>query len=304
MAATGTINYRPHHQIDKKKWDACIDSASNGLIYAYSFYLDQMAKQWDALVLGDYEIVMPLTCNRKYGFHYLYQPPFVACGGIFGQNINPETEKKFIATIPAKFKLIEVSLNYKNKLSADYSFMRNNHVLSLNHDYDSMYKDYHENIKRNIKKSQQAGCYHKTNIAIDEIIALNKEQLKGITKISDKDYSNFRELYNLLYSRNQAITYGVYNKTDELMSSSVFFFSHKRAYYILAGNNSAGKTIGASHYLIDRFIYDNSTKDLLLDFEGSDIPSLALFYSGFGASIETYPAIKINRLPWPIKLLK
>ena len=68
------IRYLTNEQIDKIKWDACIDTASNGLVYAYSFYLDSMAKNWDALVLGDYEAVMPLTWNKKYGFYYLYQP--------------------------------------------------------------------------------------------------------------------------------------------------------------------------------------------------------------------------------------
>ena len=57
------------------KWDNCITNAPNGLIYGYSFYLDHMAKQWDALVLNDYEAVMPLTWNKKYGIN-LFIPAF------------------------------------------------------------------------------------------------------------------------------------------------------------------------------------------------------------------------------------
>ena len=45
------ITYLTYHQINKPKWDACIDKAADGLIYGYSFYLDAMAKNWDALVL-------------------------------------------------------------------------------------------------------------------------------------------------------------------------------------------------------------------------------------------------------------
>jgi len=67
MAENGAIQYLTNHEIDKVKWDECINSASNGLIYAYSFYLDHMSKHWDALVLGDYNAVMPLTWNKKYG---------------------------------------------------------------------------------------------------------------------------------------------------------------------------------------------------------------------------------------------
>jgi hypothetical protein len=64
------------------------------------------------------------------------------------------------------------------------------------------------------------------------------------------------------------------------------------------GNHPGGKAIGASHALIDAFIKDHAGKKMLLDFEGSDIPNLAFFYSSFGAVEEEYAALKMNRLPF------
>src|SRR5258705_11018399 len=97
------IQYLAHKDIDKNKWDRCIDSAGNGLIYAYSFYLDCMAMNWDALVLNDYEAVMPLTWKKKYGIHYLYQPFLTAQLGLFGNQINPNLFEIFLNAIPDKF---------------------------------------------------------------------------------------------------------------------------------------------------------------------------------------------------------
>ena len=77
------VKFISRDRLDVKKWDQCIDNATNGVIYAYSFYLDRMSKHWDALVYGDYEYVMPLTWNRKFGIHYLYQPPFTAALALF-----------------------------------------------------------------------------------------------------------------------------------------------------------------------------------------------------------------------------
>jgi hypothetical protein len=101
-----------------------------------------------------------------------------------------------------------------------------------------------------------------------------------------------------------ATTYGIFSNEKEILASCVFFFSHNRAYYILVGNDPKGKTTGSSHALIDAFIKDNAGKNIVLDFEGSDISSLALFYSSFGATLEIYPSLKINRLPFYLKWLK
>jgi hypothetical protein len=70
------------------------------------------------------------------------------------------------------------------------------------------------------------------------------------------------------------------------------------------GNHPNGKTIGASHALIDAFIKDHAGQNLLLDFEGSDIRNLAFFYSSFGAGEEKYTGIKMNRLPRLLQLFK
>ena len=46
----------------------------------------------------------------------------------------------------------------------------------------------------------------------------------------------------------------------------------------MVGNHPDGKTIGASHALIDAFIKDHADQNFILDFEGSDIRNLAFFY--------------------------
>src|SRR6056297_1897646 len=77
------INYYLHKNIDKQKWDNCIQHAHNELIYAYSWYLDIVSPHWDALIQGDYEMVMPLPKKRKYRITYLIQPLFTQQLGIF-----------------------------------------------------------------------------------------------------------------------------------------------------------------------------------------------------------------------------
>src|SRR5215831_14280007 len=229
-----SILYIKNAQVDKSKWDRCIDEAPNGLIYSYSFYLDHMSRHWDALVMNDYEAVMPLTWNKKYGISYLYQPPFTASLGIFGKELTEERVGQFIQCIPSRFRLIEIELNQGNILAAPHGFsaIRNNYVLYLNRSYEQLYAAFNENIRRNIKKAQQLNCRYAKNVPIDAIIALSKDQMKKISNLTDNDYDQFKKLYQLLSSNGRAEACGVYSTADELIASCVYFFSHKRAYYI------------------------------------------------------------------------
>ncbi|HET9057420.1 MAG TPA: hypothetical protein VFN30_11310 [Chitinophagaceae bacterium] len=301
------VYYLTYQQINKEKWDIAIDKAQNGLIYAYSFYLDEMADNWDGLVLNDFEAVMPLPWRKKYNIYYLYQPFFCASLGIFSyKEITEELTNTFLQAVPSKFKYWDINLNYRNNflLPEFGTYPRTNYVLNLHQSYQELYANFKANIKRNIKKAEELGCTIEKNIPLTPILVLSKEILKAVSPIEDEDYNNFTELYKILFDKGRAINYAVYSSQKELLASCVFFFSHKRAYYILVGNHPNGKTMGASHLLINAFIKDYAGKDLLLDFEGSDIRNLAFFYNSFGATEEKYTAIKLNRLPKLVKWLK
>lgn len=300
-----SIQYLLHHQVNKQAWDNCISNSSNGLIYAQSFYLDAMCKQWDALVLKNYEAVMPLTFNKKYGIHYLYQPPFTASLGVFGNTITAATLQQFLEAVPQKFRYWDIYLNRNNcfKLDKFDCYERINYTLSLKEGYQSLLDNFKLSTRRNIKKFEQVKGYIKKDIPVSEVIALSKQQSVSFSTLSNDDFDRLSALYHLLHSKKAAITYGAYCN-EQLLASAAFFFDNKRAYYILVGNHPNGKTIGASHALIDAFIKDHAGSGLTLDFEGSDIHSVAFFYSSFGATAEKYCGIKLNRLPGLVKLFK
>ena len=300
------IQYLAYHQIDKQKWDACIQNAGNGLIYADSIYLDIMAHYWDALVYNDYEAVMPLTWNKKYGIHYLYQPFITASLGVFGNDISANLVNDFLQAIPSKFNYWDIYLNYANRFQLKHFefYDRTNYVLSLTENYEKIFSGFGNDLRQRIKQAERLNCAVRKNIDVDEVIALAREQGKSFSSATKEDYIRFKKLCDYFFQRQQAITYGVYLPTGELVASCVIFFDHRRVYYILAGNHPNGRKIGASHALINAFIKDHAGTGLLLDFEGSDIPSLAFFYSRFGATVEMYSGLKLNKLPKIVQLFK
>jgi lipid II:glycine glycyltransferase (peptidoglycan interpeptide bridge formation enzyme) len=156
----------------------------------------------------------------------------------------------------------------------------------LGEPYEELQNAYRDNHKRNIAKAAQLGCTVSKQISVDEVIKLNEEQLKHISGTKPEDYPNFKKIYTYLKEKGNAEVYAIVNANKKVLASAVFFFSHNRAYYIMVGNHPDGKTIGASHALIDAFIKEHAGHNLILDFEGSDIRNLAFFYGGFGAKEE------------------
>lgn len=306
MTTHTEIRYLLSHDVDKGKWNKCIDAAKNGSVYPYSFYLDHMSGQWDALVSGDYEAVMPLTWNKKYGVHYLYQPFLTASLGVFGKDVDGNLVQEFLTRIPEKFRYWDICLNHGNLFSLQTFdlYERMNYVLKLNQHYDDILSQYRSNVRRSIARAFQSGCTVCKNIEVEQVIDLSAGQLRNVSGINAAGFIRFRNLYQYLKSRNQAITYGILSARAQLLASGVFLFSHKRAYYILAGNHPDGRTIGASHALIDAFIRDYAHQDLYLDFEGSDISRIAFFFKSFGAVEEKYAGLRYNRLPPLLRWMK
>lgn len=290
--------------IDRRKWDDCITAADNGLIYAYSFYLDCMAKTWAGLVLNDYEAVMPLPRRKKWGIEYLFQPFITPVLGVFGKNISGEIVSSFLEAIPPKFKLRDISLNHFNKVDKKFEiqYPRSNFVLPLSASYETIRSNYSENIIRNISKAGKAGCMLKKAIPVQEIIKVCKKEWPKFTRIERGTFENLE--VNLSVFNPYIVTYGVYNAENKLLCACAFLLHNRRAYYWLVGNEPSAKEIGASPMLIDGFIRDFAGKNMILDFEGSDKKSVAEFYQRFGAVPEPYTTIYCNRLPFPLNLLK
>ncbi len=298
------IRYFERHQIDADKWDRCVGDASNELIYGYSWYLDAATDhQWSALVSNDYEAVMPLPWRKKWSFKYIYTPHFCNPLGIFSRLQNYSVED-FLIHIPSTFRLWDLHLNLgvKNPIGNFQCIKRQNHVLDLSADYESISKKFRTSYKQIFNKKDALTLRVEMNIAVEDVIVAARKEEKAQT-LKDDDYNKLLKLHKQSATRSIAETIGVYDQ-NKLLASAIFFKSKSRLYYILAGNDPMGRPAAASHHLINAIIKKYAGQNLLLDFEGSDIPGIAFFFEGFGATAETYYYIHQNSLPWWCRWLK
>jgi len=302
------IKHLKNSEIDINLWDECITKSFNGLVYAYSFYLDVVCADWEALVYDDYKAVMPLTGNKKYGIYYLYTPIFVQQLGVFS-TIKTDVDLifKFIKFIPKKYKFVEINLNSHNKLPDDFpnKTANSNYELDLIEEFPKLKKRFSENTSRNIKKAENFGVIISNDVELKGIINLfRNDRGKDIENLKDEHYYMFEKLYKKLERRGLTIKLGAYNEIGNLIAGAVVFYSNNKLTFIFSGNSAEGKKKSAMFLIVSTIIESFSGKNMILDFEGSNNNGLAKFYKSFGSINCEYPSIQINKLPLPIRWVK
>lgn len=302
------IKYVLHHLINKAEWDNAVAHSFNGLVYAYSWYLDIVSPQWDALVMGNYEMIMPITHKKRFTIPYLCQPAFTQQLGVFSTKLlSADDVALFLKTIPSAYKLIEISLNSLNKLE-ESEFEKNANItthLPLIQAYPELYANFSEQIKRNVKKAIKFNLSISWRADVSKIIALfraNKGQ--EIETYDTKEYTMLQKIMDYAIKHHLGFAIGVNNIKGECIAGAFFIQSNGKLIFIFSATNAESKASGAMTMLINEMIKTNAGKNIILDFEGSNNQNLSRFYQGFGAQKINYYSIKKNNLPAIVKWLK
>jgi hypothetical protein len=275
--------------------------AKCGNIYAYSWYLDVVHPDWEALVEDDYQAVMPLTGGKKFGVQYLYQPYFVQQLGIFSkQSLSPEKMTEFLNAIPKKFRFCEIRMNEGNVFEENIQGVdyHRNALLDLNRSYEEIHANYHQNTKRNLAKAEANNLQIINSVIPFHVVALFRDNRGALLdKWGDAEYKVMTRLATVAQKRDHAFIYGVTEKgVGELLSAAIFMKANNRITFLFSGLKQEGKDKQAMTYLLDYVIQKYANQPLVFDFEGSDDDNLARFYLGFGGEEVKYPSYTFNKL--------
>lgn len=304
------IRFLKHTEIDKNRWDRCIDQADEAIVYANSWYLDIVSPAWNALVEDDYKAVFPLTQRKKFGFHYLFQPPFTQQLGLFRSNAGAgHILSDFLEKIPIDYKLIEIQLNSVNTPLAIPSTFRQikkiTHHLNLNSKTELLENNFSENTRRSIKRFNKSEWKIKHEGDPKKLVELFRNNRgKGISQLKDSDYAIFLSICSEAKNRNLIYCLVATDPMDNLQAGVIFIKTHAGHILLFSALSVAGKENGAMAALIGEFIRTHADKNGILDFEGSMDPGIARFYKSFGSHEIVYLQIINNRLPIFLRWLK
>lgn len=290
-----------HNNIDFLKWDKTILSSQIPYVFAQAFYLNATCPNWDALVIGDYESIFPLTYKNKFGINYLPQPPFTSQLGVYGK-VNLETEQYFYDYLLQHYKLIDLELNSTNKIQSIYISSKNTYTI----DYNLVY-NFNQNSKRNITKAIDHR-FIVERVNDQDILALSQKFINPFlaneVNLSNETISLLDKLLINAKNEHAIFTFKVIDDENNIKALAHFICNGKHALYLKGTNFDKADNSGSMHLLMKYAIEFFSDKAEIFDFGGGSKQGLANFYMGLGGQAKTYGFLQVNRLPWLIKIFK
>lgn len=270
--------------IDRIKYDRCIENSIGHRIYAYSWYLDCVCDRWDVIIKGDYEIVMPLPNKKKYGISYIYMPPWTQQLGLFSPSIVDEDMiRGFIAGIPGRIQWIDYQFNAANTISGTDVSSRKNYLLSLEDELDEIALGFNKNRKRSIKNGFQDCLLDKQGDAT--VFLKNYKTIHTSYSVSDEAFEQLVKLCCL--DNDQVNVWNVFLR-DEFIAGLIWLKDTKRITYLVPFANEKAKKLDIPSLMVYELIKECQKRKMDLDFEGSMLPGVENFYRSFGASPEFY----------------
>jgi len=294
------IRFVAHPEIDRSAWDRCVASSRNRRIYGFTWYLDHVCPEWDALVEDGYAAVMPLTRNTKWRISYLYQPFFTQQLGIFSEAaITGPTVKAFLDHIPAGIRFAEIQLNTGNDYPlVGYNIrLKRNFELSLQKPYQRLKENYSQNVIRNLRKAEVNGIKTGRPDDIHALIALFRNNF-GMKegKLQGKHYTMLSELLSFLKAEGRGTVIGSFDQAGMVHAAAFLAKDGGRIYFLFAASSKEARDSGAMFHLVDTLVQENAGEEIILDFEGGQEEGIGRFYQSFGAVATFYPALRMNRL--------
>lgn len=276
--------------INDKKWNEKICASPSFNKYVLTPYLDSVC-YWDALIFNDYEWILPLPNNTKWMLKYVYMPPAIQFLDIYGTQKAPiDMYNDFLIFLKKHFFKIDIALQVNTDFKVQgYKIMQRKHqILNLNQPYSAIRSLFSNSHQRNIKKAEKQELIFTKSDFNEEVKSVlshfyTSKKLRKINQLS----SYFRLLDELILNKDAKI-YVVKNKHHQIQNVSIFTFINQKYVNFNSINTIDGTKNGAMFFGLNEFIKENCNKDLILDFEGSNLSSIRKRNIGFGGEDKYY----------------
>ena len=296
-----SIKYVKNHDINYFRWDRCISSSFNSLVYAYTWYLNTVCPRWDALIEDDYSAVMPLPLSRKYGINGIQTPCFTGQLGIFSSKlITSDKINDFFKALPPNFKFVDITINKFNKI--DSGRLNKSEKIHFEIDLIKAYEKINNSYSAELKEKLNI-CKKNKLTFIRGLQPADLIDFLSVSKQQPKNYCNedntkvLRMLINASLRYRFGELFGIYNKYNQLCCAGFFIWSQNRSILLFYVISEEGKAENAFTFLIDRYIYTYNNRYITLTFDFTADDSHVSILKEFGAIESRFQRITLNKIP-------
>ncbi len=276
--------------IDDQVWNRIVEKCADGKPYAYTWYLDALTQgKWKALVIGDYETIIPLPYHRKYLYQTRVYQPFLSqyfgpLGSVGDAGIYTGIVKYISQQFPNSHLMlpnIEGISNLVKKVE-----LRSSQTVNISRDIDSIRAGYGKNRRREIRQNS-SDMEIEMHTDIDRFLDDYRTTTYPETKPILKQWTMFKRLLAVCQQQNILQIISV-RKDQELLTTAVCLTTPTRVISLIGVTSELGRTLSANAVRLDAIINKFCGKKLIFDFFGSSLPGVRKFNLQFGAVEENY----------------
>ncbi|MBW7674442.1 hypothetical protein [Chryseobacterium chendengshani] len=280
-----------YNEIDFEKYTRCLENSEQRKYSATKDFLDiTSSKQWDLLIFNDYEAVMPVPFITKFGVKLVVNPRLCQQLGIFSERDDIEINNMFLDFFEKKYLVWHYAFNDINHFTRSLKQRKN--FLIYPENYELIRQRYSPKRKRKLRLDSEVA-------ANSEIKFISfKEAKEFIVKHSigardTNDMTKFLKIFNALDEAAllQIVAF-IYNK--EIINVLALYTDHHTIALLGTFNDKKYIKFSGSSVLIDHVISENIDSKIF-DFEGSEVPSIEEFFSGFRPILKKYPILSKSK---------
>ncbi len=290
------MEFLKRNDIDTDRWDAVISSSETGIPYAYTTILDECCGgKWDAIVGDGYSYVLPLPFNRKIlGFKQYFQPYLLQQLGIFGDIPGMDELKDILGVIKRHSVRSLMAFQEENtQLLKGSGILKTNFVLDLKASYEDISQQYKKSLKQRVGKDYDDTFLGREEIRPDEALEMYIQwtytKYSRSEKLSRQYIRNWVQAFDRL---GYLDVIALKTNHSTIHSGIIYLKTPSRIILSLQFNHPEYKNFSGPSRLIDRLIRQHAGQEIALDFEGSEIPSIAEFYSSFSPENKPYTIVR------------
>jgi len=286
-----------YQDIDFDKYKTCIENSAQKNFYCKKDNLDFLCKNWEILVMGDYEAVMPIPFVKKAFFKVVDMPLFCQQLGVFSIRDAQEINQNFLDFFKNNYTIINYQFNTNNQFT-EHLQKKKNYVISVQEYAFLRRKKYFKGRKSTVKTAQYLEFRELSTHG--HILDFIKNNFKGLEKESDMDF--FIRYLFFLENQNKLKLFGSYFE-NKLTNIAVLIDDDNN--YALLGllNSEELKSHNGASFLIDRILEQN-IEHKSFNFMGGSIRGIEVFFKSFGSDLQEYQFIQNSKKDMIKNLLK